>query len=316
MKKMLLGIVMALLLLNGSLPVTAAAGTNDQLFWTGSFDEPNWLGVNLTVVDGKKNETRRLYKGAATSLAVVGDWIYFLKQDPDSEVIMGNIVKMKKDGSKLTEVTKGNDIQQFYVEGQSIYFGGYDRNYNFQLGVMSLNGTGKKILLSKAQFWSYSAIKGFVFYVDMNKDSRLYRIKQNGSGKTAISAGKLEEYGSFALYGDTLYYAEIASKGTTKWYLSDLDGKNKKALASKGTLAPISYRDKWFYYEETVRTSKTTVRSLQKIKRDGTGKQAVSNLSPNDRFIGLAGAAFVYKAHDGTIYQIGQDGKITNPTKS
>ncbi|MEC0094379.1 DUF5050 domain-containing protein [Paenibacillus macquariensis] len=114
-----------------------------------------------------------------------------MKQEPGSDVIMGQIVKVKADGSELTEVTKQYTYSGLTVDGKIIYFGGYDKDYNYQIGSMNLDGTGEKILLPNPTFWSYVMSKGNVFYVDTD-NSLLYRLKFDGNGKPAISTKIVE----------------------------------------------------------------------------------------------------------------------------
>ena len=317
MKKALVAIVLSLALLVGLVPATGtatAAAVDNKVIWVGGYDEE---GIYLSTVDGKSNTTKQLYNGDVRALAIAGDWIYFLKQDPTAEVIVGNIMKMKKDGSAVSDVTTEKDIQQFIIEGTKIYFGGYDKDYNFQFGSMNLDGTGKKILNSKLPYWSYVTGKGYLFFVDTAGDSRLYRTTLDGKAKTAISTGTVQpREGGYALFGDTLFYNESAKSGALSWSLVDVNGKNKKTITTKGRVTPISYQNQQFYYEEAlVNAAKKTVRTLTRINRDSSQKKAIAVVAADDKFIGTLGTTFVYKTSAGKVYQITQAGKIINPTK-
>lgn len=297
----------------------AAPAVDNKLIWVGDYNEPNWEGINLTVVDGKTNTTKRLFKGDVRAMAVSGDWIYFLKQDPDADVIVGDIMKMKKDGSALSQVTKGNDIQQFTLEGKLFYYGGYDQDYNLQFGTMNLDGSGRKVLNANLPYWSYRNGKGYIFYVDTAGDSRLYRTTLDGKAKTALSAGEVAPRdGGYALYGDVLFYAEQGKteKDSIKWSLVDVTGKNKKTFSTTGWVAPIGYLNKQFFYEETVtNAAKKEVRTLTRINRDGSAKKALSVLAADDRYIGMVGTNLVYKTPAGKVYQITQAGKVLKAAK-
>jgi len=315
MKRILFSAVLVVVLLVGALPASAAVKEN-RVVWLGNYDEAASKGVNLSIIDGKSNVTKRIYKDDAFFPTIVGDWIYFLKQEPESDVIMGQIVKVKADGSDLTEVTKQNTYSEFTVDGKMIYLGGYDKDYNYQIGSMNLDGTGEKILLPNLTFWSYVVSKGYVFYVDTD-NSLLYRMKLDGSGKTAISTKSVEPRdGGYSLFDNTLFFSEEGTNNTRNWYLLDVTGTNKKSFSSKGAISPIGYQNKQFFFEEAVvNKSKKTIRTLTKINRDGTQKKAIATIAEGDRFIGELGVNFIFKTTSGEIYQIGLDGKVTKPTK-
>ncbi|RUT48667.1 DUF5050 domain-containing protein [Paenibacillus anaericanus] len=317
MRKILISTIMIIALLIGALPASAAVKEN-KVVWLGDYADKASRGVNLSIVDGKTNITNRIYQEDAFSPILVGDWVYFLKQNPDSDVIMGQIVKAKVDGSELTEVTKESTYSSFTVEGQVIYFGGYDKDYKNQIGSMNLDGTGEKVLFSGLSFWSYTVGKGYVFYVDTENGSILYRMKLDGTGKTAISKKSVAPRdGGYALFGSTLFFSEETYDVTPqKWYLQEADGKNLKTFTSKGTVTPIAFQNKVFFFEETiVNKSKKSVTTLTKINREGTGKKTVATIAEGDKFIGVVGTTFVYKTAAGKIYQIGQDGKVTKLAK-
>jgi len=83
MKKKLVSTILAVVLLIGALPVSAAVKEN-KLVWLGNYDEPASKGVKLSDIDGKTIVTKRIYKDDAFFPTIVGEWIYFLKQEPGS----------------------------------------------------------------------------------------------------------------------------------------------------------------------------------------------------------------------------------------
>ncbi|WP_162463089.1 DUF5050 domain-containing protein [Paenibacillus psychroresistens] len=317
MKKTMAAIILSLALLVGILPSATAAVVDNKVIWLGDYGDKDWSGLNLTTVDGKTNTTKRLFKEDVVTYAVSGDWIYFLRQNPEDEIKAGDIMKMKKDGSKVSNVTTGNVMQNFTIEGKILYFGGYDKDYKFQLGTMNLDGSGKKILKKNIEFWSYVTTKNYIFYVDTMGTSIFYRMKWDGTAKTAISKDAVRPYdGGYAVYGDTLFYAETSKDEAVQWSLVDVTGKNKKTFKTKGSVQPIAYSNQQFFYEETlVKGAMNPVRTLTKIKRDGTAKKTVAIIATDDRFIGQVGTTFVYKTAKGKVYQISQEGKITISAK-
>ncbi|MEC0094378.1 hypothetical protein [Paenibacillus macquariensis] len=64
MKKILVSTILAVVLLIGALPVSAAVKKN-KVVWLGNYDEPASKAVNLSVIDGKTNVTERIYKDNA-----------------------------------------------------------------------------------------------------------------------------------------------------------------------------------------------------------------------------------------------------------
>ncbi|BBI31029.1 DUF5050 domain-containing protein [Cohnella abietis] len=318
MKKTIFALGITLALLIGSIPATAATKASNVFFWLGDYQDKNWAGVNASTLDGKTNASKRLFKGDARFLTVAGDWVYFLQQDPDSEVIAGNIIRMKKDGTGSKEVTTGNKVSRFSINGQTLYYASYDDDYNTQLCSMKLDGTGSKILLKKLSFWSYEIANGLVYYVDTEDNSRLYQMKLNGTGKTAISKGSVDPYEGYKIYGDTLFYSESDANGFNgSSNLTDLNGKNKVTLPSKASIRPVSYQNQWFYYEEATygKNGNITALVLVKIKRDGTQKKVIAKLGAPDQFLGLQGTSFVYKAPEGKLYTVTTEGKITRAAK-
>ncbi|CAH1198955.1 hypothetical protein PAECIP111893_01186 [Paenibacillus plantiphilus] len=305
MKKSLLLSLMALVLLLGSIPTMAAAAAKSSiLIWVGEIKANGGIGVNATTITGKNNTSKQLYKGAASSLAVTGDWVYFLKQDPGSDIDSGNIVRMKKDGSKLTEITKDNKVySRFFIDGKKIYYSTFDEN-GVKLRSMNLDGTGSKIVKGKLEHWSYIVTNGTFLYVDTKGDSRLYRAKLDGSGKTAISAKEVDPYDGYKLYDGVLYYSERETAG--KGYLIDVSGKNKTTLSSKVSIRPVGFLNQWFYYEEATvdKNGITTAVSLTKVKRDGSQKKTVSKLGNTDQYLGQLNGSLVYMTTAGKVFTI------------
>jgi hypothetical protein len=314
MKKSILSLALVLALLLGSMPAGAATVKNNQVYWTGNqYLDEAWTGVNVSIIDGKKNMTKRLFKKQAYYATVSGEWIYFLKMDPDAEIIVGNIVRMKKDGSKLTEITKGNKAGKFFIQGQSIYYNAYDEKYNNNIYVSKLDGTGEKLLVKKISFWSYVIGKGLIYYVDTAGDSLLHSMKLDGTGIKTISTSPVNSSGGYQLFGDTLFFSE-QGETTTKLYLVDSTGKNKVSFTSEASVSPIAYINQWFYFEEVKSKDGIDTTTLEKVKRDGTQKKTVAKLGTGDIFIGQLDTSIIYKTSSGKIYQIGLDGKITKPT--
>lgn len=313
MKKTMFTLVMAITLLIGSIPAVAAAPASKSVVWSGSYEDKDWTGVNVTVIDGKTNPTKRLYPSDASNMTVIGDWIYFLTQDPDSDVVAGNIVRMKKDGSGKQELTKGNKASRIVYDGQTLYYGAYNDNYENELWTMKLDGTGAKRVLKQLKNWSYTISKGTMFFVE---NGALYRSKLDGTGKTVISKGDVDPYEGYKLFGDVLYFSEF-SGNTSTGYLVDMTGKNKVAVPTKAAIRPVAYINSWFYYEEQTfaKDGKPATLTLMKIKRDGKTKKAVAMLGESDRFIGLLDTSFVYRDAASRMYTVTAEGKIAKPAK-
>ena len=316
MKKLSLLLLIALSVLVGSVPAWAASAPakSNSVYWLEEYDS-DWAGINVSVIDGKKNASKRLFKGGARSMAVVGDWIYFLKLDPSEEIVIGDIFKMKKDGSKLTQVTKGNNVGQFDVDGQSIYYSAYDQQSNYKLYVMNLDGTGSKPLKAKLPSWSYAVGKGgTIFYVNADKNDLLYRMKPDGTGAAAVSSKPVSP-GAYKRIGDILFYSTyLAEDDTIKSYLVDQNGKNNVALDTKNSIVPVAYTNGWFYYQDNVSKNGVESSVIMKVKRDGKQKQTVAALGEGDRYLEQLENSFVFMTSSGKVYQIGLDGKVKKPS--
>ncbi|MEC0094380.1 hypothetical protein [Paenibacillus macquariensis] len=67
------------------------------------------------------------------------------------------------------------------------------------------------------------------------------------------------------MFDNTLFFSEEGVNNTRNWYLQDVTGTNKKSFTSKGTISPIGYQSKQFFFEEAVvNKSKKMVRTLTK----------------------------------------------------
>ncbi|OAB40773.1 hypothetical protein PMSD_00900 [Paenibacillus macquariensis subsp. defensor] len=89
----------------------------------------------------------------------------------------------------------------------------------------------------------------------------------------------------------------------------------KSHLPPKERSPQLDISKQFFFEEAVVNKSKKMVRTLTKINRDGTQKKVIATLAEGDRFISELGTTFVFKTNSGKIYQIGKDGKDTEPTK-
>lgn len=308
MRKIVASLVIVLALVAGSVSASAAS-KSAQIFWTGYHED--WTGVNVTTLDGKKVASKRLFKEQAYYATVSGDWVYFLKFNQDEEIVIGDIYRMKKDGTKLTQLTKSNKVGRFFIEGKSIYYDAYDDKWeHHNLYVMSLDGKGAKISAKDFNDWNYTISKGIVYYVNQEKDGKLYTMKVNGTGKKALSTGGVSDY---AVLGDTIFYSESGEKGT-KAYMMDATGKNKVTVSTAAqSIRPLAALSQWIYFEQTTIDMKSgeATRTLQKIKRDGKQQTKVAALTDNDSFIGHADSGFVYQSVDGKLYHVALDGKVT-----
>lgn len=311
MKKIVASLVIVLALVAGSVSVWAAS-KSVQMFWTGNqFEDEAWTGVNVTTFDGKKVATKRLFKEQAYYATVSGDWVYFLKFNQDEEIIIGDIYRMKKDGTKLTPLTKSNKAGRFFIEGKSIYYDAYDDKWEHRnLYVMSLDGKGAKISAKDFNDWNYTISQGVVYYVNQEKDGKLYSMKVNGTAKKALSSGSVSDY---AVLGNTLFYSESGEKGT-KMYMVDTNGKNKVTVSvAAQQIRPLAALNQWIYFEQMKIDTKTddVTRTLEKIKRDGKQRTTVATLTTSDVFVGQSDSGFLYKSVDGKLFHVALDGKIT-----
>ena len=310
MKKSIVSLFVVIALMVGSVSAWAAS-KNAQIFWTGyQYEDGDWTGVNVTTFDGKKFATKRLYKEQAFYATVSGDWVYFLKFNQDEEIIIGNLYRMKKDGTKLTQLTKSNKVGRFFIEGNSIYYDAYDDKYeHHNLYVMSLDGKGAKISAKDFNDWNYTISQGIVYYVNQAQEGKLYTMKVNGTGKKALSTGGVSDY---AVFGNTIFYSEYGEKGT-KAYMLDTTGKNKVTVSTAAQqIRPLAALNQWIYFEQISVDAKSgeAIRTLEKIKRDGKQQTKVAALT-NESLLGHADSGFIYKSGDGKLYHVALDGKVT-----
>ncbi len=311
MKRVVASLVIVLALLTGSLSAWAASKST-QFFWTGNqYEDEAWTGVNVTTFDGKKLASKRLFKEQAYYPTLSGDWVYFLKFNQDEEIIIGDLYRMKKDGTKLTQLTKSNSVGRFFIEGKSIYYDAYDDKWeHHNLYVMSLDGKGAKVSAKDFNDWNYTISQGVVYYINQEKDGKLYSMKVNGTGKKAVSTGGVSE---FAVLGSTIFYSEPGEKDA-KAYMVDTNGKNKVTVPTAAQqIRPLAAMNQWIYFEQMKIDPKNddVTRALVKIKRDGKQLTKVATLAARDVFVGQSESGFIYKPVDSKPYHIALDGKIT-----
>jgi hypothetical protein len=180
-----------------------------------------------------------LFNEQAYYATVAGDWIYFLKMNTDEEIIIGNIVRMKKDGSQLTEITKGNKAGKFFIQGQSIYYDAYDDKYNSNIYVSRLDGTGIKSISTSPVSLSggYKLFGDTLFFSEQGEAAtKLYLVDSTGKNKVSITSQASVR--PIAYINQWFYFEEVTSKnGLEIQSLAKVkrDGTQKKTIAKLGT---------------------------------------------------------------------------------
>jgi len=189
---------------------------------------------------------------------IIGEWIYYCNVDDFSQPNIGQIYRMRLDGSNKTLLYNS----QCFITGISrswIYY--KDCQDPGALYKMHLDGSGKEKVNIRF-LGSPNFIGDWIYYSDILEEN-IYRIKSDGSSKTKLCNDKVH---FLNVDNGWIYYTNVNEN--YKLYKMQLDGTNKTKI-SDDNCSMVQVIGEWIYYHGSEG-------SIYKIKLDGTGKVKIN----------------------------------------
>lgn len=263
----------------------------------------NWIyfsGNDSAIYKMRKDgsELQRIYDGAAVSLNVVGEWLYFA--DGGSN---GGIYKIKIDG---TEKTKLSDATSYkvYVDGEWIY---YTSNYGSgNIYKMKTDGSSVTQITSE-NCGAYLVYNGYIYYSNRS-DNLVYKCSTNGKGKTLVCAG-------FEGCNITLVGGKLISGDSNRLLSVNVDGSGYQSFENSNIqYSFLNGYDGWVYYlEHDFRDSSNHKSAFCRMKPDGSQRTKILDydfLNHANTYINVAdGWIYFQNEHAGhDMYRVKVDG--------
>lgn len=199
-------------------------------FWLGSTASHNdERTMKLAKMKRDGSEFQILTEDIATSINVVGDWIYYIKGVPEVRIFPynGPIYKIRKDGTGRVELYGFNAIQMAVV-GEDIYFISFpDR----RLVRMNTDGSELTILIDDVGY-QLQYHEGYIYYTSkINQENYMYKLNTATNSKP-IKMMKIR--GNYVINDDWIYYKSWKNVNDSDvlegLYRIGLDGTNETKL--------------------------------------------------------------------------------------
>jgi len=281
----------------GDEPLKNSGNTPCNILNTGfAAMDDNWVyfSDDTGLFKMKKDNTQKVKvcDDRATYLNVSGDYIYFNSYDK------GEIFRAKTDGTGREKISD-DDGSYISISGDSIYYINRDfRNENLVRGLysMDIDGNNKKIL--DRGIVSSAAVMGrWIYYL---KDNRLFRIKDDGTGKNLVSSDHIMDMG---IYDGWIYYNTYSLGRDLSLCKIKPDGSGKTKIASN--IGNFNIYGGWIYYSLTFSNSQSW--AFYKMKTDGTENTRLVDVAPSNISI-LDDFIYYYDNQDKKFYRIKTDG--------
>lgn len=288
---------------NAMYRVSTDGAANEKLtdFPTGGI---NILGDRIFFFDGEKGTTLYSMESDKSGFSWFGVGLKIAKVEAVNEEVAqgdyyeapGFIKATMENGSNLDALVDfGIKLIDTKTIGTYSYKGrmaGYDEDVILNVKVVPKGNTDSNLinggLLAEGNEW--------VYFADY-KDRKLFKIKPDGSSKTALSGDRVNHIN---VIGEWVYY--INESDGNKLYKIKSDGSGRKAL-STDTVKDLRIIGNWVYY---INSSDNDY--LYKMKTDGTNKAKI--ISEKSYSFSIMGNWIFYSAgtEGQTIYRIKTDG--------
>nr|WP_285854040.1 DUF5050 domain-containing protein [Paenibacillus elgii] len=252
----------------------------------------------------------KLSDDKASSINVVGDWLYYIASEPRKP---NAIYKIKTDGTDRSLVSQTNASGLWVQDGWMYYLrltersGNKNATYYTPGGIerMRMDGSEKQTLLSNMDHIKYFFLQGERLYylTGEGEKKKLYVMGNDGSGQTELRDNVKE----IRIIDGWIYYVR--------------DDKQLRKMSADGSVdiplleparTPIfglNYRDGWVYYVSGG-FGISGYASMERVRLDGTRHQALAEARATALYIAEDQLYFPYwSMGDRTMYHM----KIDDP---
>lgn len=159
---------------------------------------------------------------------VEGDYVYYMPfdlGDPDNRKY--RIWRVKKDGSEKEKLFEREDIYNYYIQNNRIYY----RMFGDGLYSCALDGSDQKLFLD-VEGDSFYFYNGRVYYISYQEypNIRLRSCKEDGTDKQTLFEETINF--RFIIGDDGKIYVAHADEGGTEWMITSMnaDGSDQQTL--------------------------------------------------------------------------------------
>lgn len=269
---------------NGSVAVKQG----DWIYYSGSNGNSSVTG-NFYKEKNDGSGKAKLSDDIAQKIWIQGDYIYYISYHGEKQ--KSSFYKMKNDGTERGQLT--TDIPTCVnFKGDYIYYVKYDNTSanNFIICRIKKNGTGKETIGN--EHGMYLAVKDdWLYYSDLDDASKIYKIKNDGSGKQLLCGDSALNY--MNVVGDWIYYCNNDDNNCL--YRIKVDGSEKEKLNNDNS-RNVNIVGNYIYYSAMDENDNGL---LYKMKIDGSENQMLSNVD----------CSTAVEVHDDYIYCTGFNSK-------
>ena len=225
-------------------------------------------------LDGSVNEKIDVNKSGfhlPQDLNVVGDWIYFNTPSGGYDTDPGRIFKIRNDGTELQIISGMENVQEIYVEENTIFAIGY---LDGKEGIykMDLDGSSCKKLVDISKdcvAYDIVAYEGCIYYIYRDSKYTLHKMKTDGSDNRVLSDYNMNYYN---ISGGWIYfYYGWSHRGDKDYgvFKMETDGKDLQKINDTPEHLGIVSDD--YVYFTGISGSTNRPNAIFKYKTDGTG---------------------------------------------
>lgn len=217
----------------------------------------------------------KLSDDKATSINIVGDWLYYIASEPCKP---NAIYKIKTDGTERTLVSQMNASRLWVRDGWIYYLyaeSSGNGNAPFyapnSIARVSTDGSEKQTLLSAVDNIKSFFLQGERLYylTAEGEKKKLYVMGNDGSGTTELRENVTE----FRIIDGWIYYVKDGRQ--LRKMSADASVDIPLHISARTPLFGLNYRDGWVYYVSGGFGVSSTA-SVERIRLDGTGRQALA----------------------------------------
>ena len=256
MRNLLLIVIAAGILLGGAIGVKSlffkgSSIMQPVIFAGGKVFYINKNDSKIYLMNPDGSEKKKFDDTTAFTMAADGEWIYFSGID---------LYKIKADGTGKTKIDTAWYEHMAVKDGWIYYVEEQTNNTN----IFKRDTDGGNIKSLNKDFSSDIAVEGdYVYYRNVDDKHRLYRMKNDGSGRQKLSDDTMGTTGLVVKDGWIYYLNETDG---SKIYKIKVDGSGRTKVGNDYA-SFIDVAGDWVYYANATDDWK-----LYKVKTDGTGR--------------------------------------------